>query len=130
MSDIVRKYIEPQKENLYYTDLTFNELLNELKVSANEDLGFNEIYNVDLSTDVNVSNLCSITNLGLVNEYELYDLRVQIKNKYESEKLKCKFSGYFFVYNNILILMNIEGRCNNYPNGFFDSIDKYLFELV
>ena len=128
MNDIVRKFIEPQEEEVYYTDLSFTELLKSLHI---EHVEYYKSYNKDdLFTYVNIRNVDNVESLGLLNGYELYDLRIQIKDNYRNNSSLAGFSGYFLIYDNLLITINIQGRFSNNPKSLFDFIDGCLFKLV
>lgn len=59
---------------------------------------------------------------GIVNEYEFNDIRIQIK--------ETKETGWFAVFEEIVIVINTDGRCDVWPDGFFDTFDKQLDKLV
>lgn len=61
-------------------------------------------------------------SLGFINEYEFLDLRIQIKN--------AKAKGYYCVFNNEKLFINIDGSLSNWPNGFFDTIENLLINLL
>ena len=61
------------------------------------------------------------TSLGFLNEYEFNDLRIQI--------VKQKVEGYYMIFNNQKIIINTDGRANNWPAGFFDISENQLAEL-
>lgn len=60
--------------------------------------------------------------IGNVNEYELLDLRLQIKNK--------SLHGYYIYFNDEKIFINSYGKISKWPVGLFDTIQNYLFELL
>lgn len=59
--------------------------------------------------------------LGVLNEYEFNDLRIQIA--------KQKAEGYYMMFNNQKIIINSDGRVKDWPVGFFDIIENQLAEL-
>lgn len=61
-------------------------------------------------------------SLGFINEYEFHDLRVQIKY--------AKAEGYYCVFNNEKLLIDINGRLSIWPDGFFDAIENSLMYLL
>ncbi len=66
--------------------------------------------------------------LRIVNEYEFYDVRVQIKKEFEGKPF-VQFTDY---YANDPISgetgINSDGRLENYPESF-NLIENYLMEL-
>ncbi len=62
------------------------------------------------------------TLMGLINEYEFNDIRVQIKNE-QAEGYYCMFEGRRF---------NIDknGRSNDWWEGFFSTIEYQLMNLL
>jgi hypothetical protein len=61
-----------------------------------------------------------------VNEHELYDIRLQIKNQ--------ELKGYYVLFNDGKVIhhidINIKGQLSNWPKGFFDLTDSYLTLLL
>jgi hypothetical protein len=57
-----------------------------------------------------------------VNEHELYDIRLQIKNQ--------EIDGFYVVYDGMDIRINIKGQLEHWPVGFFDLTDYYLQLLL
>lgn len=57
-----------------------------------------------------------------VNEHELQDIRLQIKNQ-EAE-------GFYVVFEGQNILINKRGELSHWPKGFFDLTDYYLCLLL
>jgi predicted ATPase len=53
-----------------------------------------------------------------VNEYELNDLRIQIKTK--------KVEGFYCVFEGYRIYINKDGSLSHWPKGFFDTMEKQL----
>lgn len=60
--------------------------------------------------------------LGLLNEYEFNDLRVQIKEQ--------QIFGYYMLFNDEKILIDKNGRCKEWPIGFYDTIENQLCKLL
>lgn len=66
--------------------------------------------------------------LGVVNEYEFFEFRVQIKKKFKGEPhnpqsgffVNCPISGKADI--------DTDGRMHNYPESF-DMLTNYLMEL-
>lgn len=61
-------------------------------------------------------------HFATVNEHELYDIRLQIKNQ--------EIEGYYVVFENSRIDINIKGQLSYWPEGFFDLTDHYLCLLL
>lgn len=59
--------------------------------------------------------------VGIVNEYEFYDLRLQIKNG--------NIDGYFVLFNGEKISINPNGYTDKWPSGFFDLTIDQLSKL-
>lgn len=59
--------------------------------------------------------------LGLLNEYEMNDLRIQIAQN--------RAEGYFMVYKGEKIPIDKEGKIKSWPIGFYDLIEDQLAEL-
>ena len=67
------------------------------------------------------------TEIGLIsNLLELNDVRLQIA--------KQKLSGYYIIFANHEGLQEIairpDGSLSSWPEGFFDTLDKQLMELI
>jgi hypothetical protein len=61
--------------------------------------------------------------IGLIlNEVELHDIRIQIKEK--------KLKGYFLYWKGMKIRIDHEGGIEHWPNGFFDQISDRLMILL
>ncbi len=60
--------------------------------------------------------------MGLINEYEFADIRIQIK--------KNKIEGYYILYNNIKVFINSDGFINHWPDGLFDLLLKSYNKLL
>lgn len=69
-----------------------------------------ELYNSD--------NVC----IGVFNEYEILDIRVQIK--------ETKASGYYLKFNGKKIRIDIRGGLESYPNGLFDTMTNSYMKLI
>lgn len=61
-------------------------------------------------------------SLGIINEYELLDVRVQIN--------KSKVSGYYLIFNNEKIRLDRFGELEYYPIGLLDTWSNYLLQLL
>jgi hypothetical protein len=60
--------------------------------------------------------------IGRLNEYEMNDLRCQIKRN--------QTEGYYCLFEDRKIHFDKNGRSNHWPNGFYDLNEKYLRELI
>lgn len=60
--------------------------------------------------------------LGIINEYEFLDIRVQIK--------KLQLSGYYIRFNNQKIKIDRNGHLDHYPEGLLDTMSKYYSKLI
>ena len=60
--------------------------------------------------------------LGEANEYELLDLRVQIR--------KANVWGYYIVFNNKTIRIDRKGELEHYPIGLLDTMSDLYFKLL
>ena len=60
--------------------------------------------------------------LGVVNEYEFLDLRVQIK--------KAQEFGYSFIFNNQKFLIDKNGELEDYPKGLLDTMTNFYLQLL
>lgn len=58
----------------------------------------------------------------ILNEYELLELRVQIKRKSEE--------GWYVIFDNQVIPIDIDGKISEWPPGLCDHIEKYLYQLI
>lgn len=56
------------------------------------------------------------------NEYSMLDVLVQIKEQ--------KLEGYYFVFDNKTILINLNGGTEGRIDGFYDIIGKQLRKLI
>lgn len=61
------------------------------------------------------------TSLGMLNEYESTDLRVQIAD-YREE-------GYYMIFNGEKVEIKRDGRCGYWPSGLYDAIEISLSNL-
>ncbi len=59
--------------------------------------------------------------IGYLNEYEFNDLRCQIA--------EAHVSGYYSLFNSEKLFINADGRLDNWPTGFFDTIEGQLARL-
>ena len=60
-------------------------------------------------------------SLGFLNEWENIDLRCQIA--------KQRVSGYYLMFNDSKILINPDGRIDDWQNGLFDTNEILLSRL-
>lgn len=65
--------------------------------------------------------------LGVVNEYEFFDIRVQIKEQ--------QLEGYYAIFtldsdHDYHLSIDKDGRSNDWTKGTFDMIDNYLMKLI
>jgi predicted ATPase len=60
--------------------------------------------------------------LGMLNDFEFNDLRIQIA--------KEKAIGYYMIFNKRKICITQNGRCDGWPNGFYDTFENQLSELI
>lgn len=58
----------------------------------------------------------------VVNEHELYDIRLQIMNE--------SVEGWYVMFNHHKIDINSKGQLSEWPKGFFDLTDYYLDKLL
>jgi hypothetical protein len=61
-------------------------------------------------------------SLGQLNEYEFYDLRLQI--------LKNRVQGYYVMFNGERSNINSFGRLDNWHKDMFNIIESYCEELI
>jgi hypothetical protein len=61
-------------------------------------------------------------SMGLINEYEFNDIRIQIKNE--------QAEGYYLIFEDEACVIDKNGRLDYWPEGFFDLFDKQLSELI
>ena len=57
-----------------------------------------------------------------VNEYEFYDIRLQI--------LKERAEGWYVVFEDQKYFFNKDAKLEYWPVGMFDTITNYLMELI
>lgn len=60
--------------------------------------------------------------LGEANEYELLDLRVQIR--------EANVWGYYIVFNDRKVRIDRRGELEDYPIGLLDTMTNLLFKLI
>lgn len=60
--------------------------------------------------------------LGEANEYELLDLRVQIR--------EANIWGYYIVFNDRKVRIDRRGELEDYPIGLLDTMTNLLFKLI
>lgn len=61
-------------------------------------------------------------SLGEANEYELLDLRVQIR--------EANVWGYYIVFNDRKVRIDRRGELEDYPIGLLDTMTNLLFKLI
>lgn len=61
-------------------------------------------------------------HLGNLNEYEFLDVRVQIK---ETQSV-----GYYVMFNDNKVGIDINGVLEEYPDGMFDILEKLYLRLL
>ena len=59
---------------------------------------------------------------GLLNDFEFNDLRIQIA--------KEKAAGYYMMFNGKKIEITKNGRCSEWPIGFYDVWENQLSDLL
>jgi hypothetical protein len=62
------------------------------------------------------------THLGLLNEYEFLDARVQIR--------KFQKTGYYVIYDNKKIKITKNGKLEEYPKGLFDQLASLYIKFI
>ena len=71
--------------------------------------------------------------LGSINEYELNDLRTQIKEEFKGVVDK-ELSEYYLIYNDGEVDHRVDicadGMIHYWPNGFFDLLDLQVDTLI
>ena len=60
--------------------------------------------------------------LGVANEYELLDVRVQIK--------KEQVWGYSLVFNGQKVRLDRNGELEDYPKGLLDTMSDFYMDLL
>jgi len=68
------------------------------------------------------------TLLGLVNEHELNEFRVQIKKHFNNKSYKIP-SGYYIIFKEKRIDLYESGRVSVWPECLFDLTETYLGQL-
>lgn len=58
-----------------------------------------------------------------ITYYQYLNILIQVKNNPELRKF------YRFKYDNIAIYIDENGKCSEYPEGFFDTAKKLLAQL-
>ena len=53
---------------------------------------------------------------------QLNDIRIQVK--------KGSLEGYYIVWKDTILYIDIHGKLDEWPDGFFDIEDKQLHELL
>lgn len=69
----------------------------------------------------------TFTFIGLVNEYEFTDFRIQIKRRREKEP-KYRKTEYHVKFNDEFVPIDTDGRIE-FPKGLFDLSMDQLMEL-
>lgn len=62
------------------------------------------------------------TSLGFLNEYEMLDLRCQIK--------EANVEGYYCLFEHYMITVHPSGDMDCWPNGFFDTLDNLMNKFL
>lgn len=62
------------------------------------------------------------TFVGMINEYELNDIRIQIR--------QTKTAGFWIRWEDKKLDIDIHGRLSEWPTGFFDLQTNQLFQLI
>jgi len=60
--------------------------------------------------------------MGIANEYELLDLRVQIR--------EANVYGYFLLFNGKKIRIDRRGELEDYPLGLLDTMSGFYCKLI
>ena len=60
--------------------------------------------------------------LGTLNEYELLDFRVQIKEN--------RATGYYLIHNGEKIRIDQNGKPESWPDGLLDTMPNLLVKLI
>lgn len=72
--------------------------------------------------------ICKLFNpkselIGIIkSELQLTDIRVQIK--------ELKLNGYFIHWKDEIIMIDSDGRLNDWPDGFYDLHNDMLMKLL
>lgn len=56
------------------------------------------------------------------NEYSFNDVRIQI--------MKQRLEGYYVVFNDYRIDIDVDGRLDSFPEGFYDILENQYDELL
>ena len=62
------------------------------------------------------------TPIGLVNEHEFYDIRIQCREQ--------KKSGIYVMFEGQKCTINKDGRLDKWPYGMFDLFERQLDKLL
>ena len=60
--------------------------------------------------------------IGVVNEYEFLDIRVQIK--------KAQVFGYYIIFKGEKVRIDRNGELESYPIGLLDTMTNYYMDLL
>ena len=60
--------------------------------------------------------------LGVVNEYEFLDIRVQIK--------KAQANGYYLIFKGKKVMIDRNGQLEEYPPGLLDIMSELYCQLI
>lgn len=100
-----------------------DDVLDFMKIAAIEKL--------ERDTEVTIPNIKPLTVdfynpkgelQGKINEYELNDILIQLKNNY--------VSGYYCLFNGEKVYILEGGVIHAQPIGFFDTIENQLHQLM
>jgi len=62
----------------------------------------------------------------ITSSLQFNDVRIQIKKECKGQKGR---SGYYVIWNDERIDIDVSGHCDEWPKGFFDHIDIQLTAL-
>ena len=107
--------------NLRIVDDDFNDITDTLFRKC-------EVENCPITINNVLDPVCDLYNpedkyIGTIrNATSMLNVRVQIK--------KLKLEGYYVVFKEEKIHIDINGNMESYPKGFYDSLIDFLSELV
>lgn len=114
-SDIKIKQLEPEKIVAYLVKV-FNKKTHNKNIKVNKIKPFTcEFFDPNNKS------------LGFLNEYEMNDLRIQIKNNLEDNT--SNISGYYALYNNKRVDIYRDGGIRDWADGFYTLSCNQLNEL-
>lgn len=61
-------------------------------------------------------------SLGIINVWQFNDVRIQLKEQ--------KLNGYYCMFYDEKCNLDSDGRCDNWPDGFFDLTENQLIQLL